>query len=60
MMEFETICLSPALGAEIRGLDLSCPLNGETIAALRSWKPCSIPWSARNSSTSMSGARAIW
>ena len=36
MMEFETIRLSPALGAEIRGLDLSCPLDGETIAALRS------------------------
>ena len=36
MMEFETIRLSPALGAEIRGLDLPCPLDGETIAALRS------------------------
>ena len=36
MMDFETIRLSPALGAEIRGLDLSCPLDGETVAALRS------------------------
>ena len=32
---FETIPLSPALGAEIRGLDLSRPLDAETVAALR-------------------------
>ncbi len=32
---FQTLPLSPALGAEIRGLDLSRPLDGETVAALR-------------------------
>ena len=32
---FQTLPLSPALGAEIRGLDLSRSLDGETVAALR-------------------------
>ena len=32
---FKIIPLSPALGAEIRGLDLSRPLDGETVSALR-------------------------
>ena len=34
-MTFETIPLSDALGAEIRGLDLARPLDAETVAALR-------------------------
>lgn len=34
-MKFETTRLSPALGGEVRGLDLSCPLDAETVAALR-------------------------
>ncbi len=32
---FQTVPLSPALGAEIRGLDLSRPLDRETVGALR-------------------------
>ena len=32
---FQTLPLSPALGAEIRGLDLSRPLDGEAVRALR-------------------------
>ena len=35
MTQFQTIRLSPALGAEIRGLDLSRPLGVDTVAALR-------------------------
>ena len=34
-MNFESVPLSPALGAEIRGLDLSRPLDAPTVAALR-------------------------
>ena len=34
-MTFETVQLSPALGAEIRGIDLRRPLDAETVAALR-------------------------
>ena len=34
-MTFETVRLSPALGAEIRGIDLHAPLDGETVGALR-------------------------
>ncbi len=34
-MTFETIKFSPALGAEIRGIDLRRPLDAETVAALR-------------------------
>ena len=33
-MTFETVKLSPALGAEIRGIDLRRPLDAETVAAL--------------------------
>ncbi len=32
---FQTLPLSPALGAEIRGLDLSRPIDAPTVAALR-------------------------
>lgn len=34
-MDFEVEKLSPVLGAEIKGLDLSKPIDAETIAALR-------------------------
>ena len=34
-MDFEVEKLSPVLGAEIKGLDLSQPLDSETVAALR-------------------------
>lgn len=33
--QFETVSLAPALGAEIRGLDLSAPLSDAAIAAIR-------------------------
>ena len=35
-MNFETVKLSPALGAEIRGIDLREPLDNEAVSALRS------------------------
>ena len=34
-MKFDTVRLSPALGAEVRGLDLSQPLDPPVVAALR-------------------------